>query len=760
MITPHSTTKEALIQQAKASLALLGKGPISASAYDTAWVARIPSATDPSQPMFPECLQWIIDHQTPDGTWGAKTVTYYHDHIICTLSSLIALKQWNVAPEQIALGEVYLQHNLANLSQDAYATVGFELIFPTLVEDAYAFGLNLPYQHPVIQSIEADRAKKLAKIPLELIYQHPTTILHSLEGLGGMLDCQQILKRQAENGSFLNSPSSTAFVYLHTGDAKCLEYIQMLLAQFGDFVPVNYPIDIFETLWVLNNIYFLGLELYFQEEIRAQLNILKQYWTPKGVPWSKYVQTPDLDDTAVLFKLLRLNGEDVSASVFEQFYDGHSFFCFPGELDTSPSHIVNLLEAAYLRQGEEILLKAETYSRKTLSSAFARHKAGKVGDKWLISDHLYDMVAYVLNKSIYQTAPWLEQQERIALYRKMLQVQWIDKAVYTVPTINSAHFLEIAQQDSWLASQAFELELRELQAWAAQFLTPNHAIRVLPTHFVACNIAPHPYHREIRLMFSKITLWLFGTDDFFDADILNLDNVRLMCDCFLAEDMKQILLFPSLSDQETIRNLWYIIKNLMQQASTAQQRDVRQSLYPLLQENLAGGIEEAEVRHAGTMPSLEQYMNYARLTIGVPLVLELTFYMMGSLPAHVTQSQEYNQIITLSSDIIRLLNDIRSYEKELKEGKMNSVGIIMHQENLSYADAVALLMETAIQPQLEILYALSLKPSLVPTNMKAIAFNLCRTTAWFYRNNDFHQYTANVMMRVYEKSYEERQAIA
>src|SRR5688500_8091877 len=110
-----------------------------------------------------------------------------------------------------------------------------------------------------------------------------------------MLDCAQILRQQAANGSFLNSPSSTAFIYMQTCDPRCLDYIRNLLDEFRDCVPVNYPIDIFERLWVLNNIYHLGLEHYFQDEIQPHLDYVLEHLQPYGVPWSRYVQTPDID---------------------------------------------------------------------------------------------------------------------------------------------------------------------------------------------------------------------------------------------------------------------------------------------------------------------------------------------------------------------------------------------------------------------------------------------------------------------------------
>ena len=72
-------------------------GEISISPYDTAWVALIPN--NHGCPQFPSSLQWIVNNQLPDGSWGDSFLFLAHDRIISTLTCLIALKLWDVNPE-------------------------------------------------------------------------------------------------------------------------------------------------------------------------------------------------------------------------------------------------------------------------------------------------------------------------------------------------------------------------------------------------------------------------------------------------------------------------------------------------------------------------------------------------------------------------------------------------------------------------------------------------------------------------------------
>ncbi|KAB1221919.1 Levopimaradiene synthase, chloroplastic [Morella rubra] len=43
---------------------------ISPSAYDTAWLAMIPDPDQPFQPMFKNCLDWVLHYQKDEGFWG------------------------------------------------------------------------------------------------------------------------------------------------------------------------------------------------------------------------------------------------------------------------------------------------------------------------------------------------------------------------------------------------------------------------------------------------------------------------------------------------------------------------------------------------------------------------------------------------------------------------------------------------------------------------------------------------------------------
>lgn len=84
------------------------------SAYDTAWVARVPALDGSPGPQFPKSLQWIVDHQLPDGDWGEPALFLVFDRTCSTLACIIALQIWGVGAQSVERGK---QQDFISFSQ-------------------------------------------------------------------------------------------------------------------------------------------------------------------------------------------------------------------------------------------------------------------------------------------------------------------------------------------------------------------------------------------------------------------------------------------------------------------------------------------------------------------------------------------------------------------------------------------------------------------------------------------------------------------
>ncbi len=94
-------------------------------------------------------LEWLCSNQLPDGSWGTAKSYYYPDRIISTLSAMIALTyrgRRQSDKRQIEKGLEALEKMTDNATKGLAAalkgpTVGFEMIVPTLVEQAENLGI-------------------------------------------------------------------------------------------------------------------------------------------------------------------------------------------------------------------------------------------------------------------------------------------------------------------------------------------------------------------------------------------------------------------------------------------------------------------------------------------------------------------------------------------------------------------------------------------------------------------------------------------
>ncbi|KAG0493539.1 hypothetical protein HPP92_004533 [Vanilla planifolia] len=318
---------ETLVGEIKDIFASLGDGNFSPTAYDTAWVARIPSIEDPRKPQFPSTIEWITKNQMEDGSWGDHYF-FMVDRLISTLSCVITLKLWKHDDGHINKGIQFLQTHLQDLDYDKGLgrTIGFEILFPSLLNEAKSLGLDLPYELSYMKHISKLREKKMSRIPLEMLHSVRTTLLFSLEGIQDLVQWNIIMKLQSQNGSFSDSPAATAAAYLNTRDKKCLEYLTYVVSRFQDHAILACPMDNFERIWMVDTIERLGIEHFFREEISNTLDYLYRHLRKDGMTWGRDAYIADIDDTSMALRLFRLHGYPVSSDVLELYKDDDNSF--------------------------------------------------------------------------------------------------------------------------------------------------------------------------------------------------------------------------------------------------------------------------------------------------------------------------------------------------------------------------------------------------------------------------------------------------
>ena len=386
------------------------------SSYDIGWMARLTNSANKDH--WADLLDWLLENQRPDGSWGGEVV-YYHDRIICTLVAAIALRESGRRQRDLVAikrAENYLWHHLHLLRRDPFELVGFELIFPTLLIEAASLGLDVPTHTCGYGEIQA---AKLSLIPQSLLYSPNISTVHSLEFLGRAGDVKQLKDALAVNGSLGNSPAATAYyLLLCPGDERALGYLNSVRANLKQVIYL-YPFRNFELSWVLNNLSFCDLPLK-NFATRETLDTLSAAISSTGIGLDSTFNIVDGDITAVSSRLLINAGYDIDPNILHQFENPktHIFRTYEYERNISVGTNIHALEA--LRSMPDYPNRSET--QEQLRTALLTRRIYDVYwiDKWHASPYYGTLHALVgllkdgpaMLDACAQTAEWIMHTQR------------------------------------------------------------------------------------------------------------------------------------------------------------------------------------------------------------------------------------------------------------------------------------------------------------------------------------------------------------
>lgn len=325
-------------------------GCTTSSAYDTAWVARL---SELGEPIGESALEWLRAHQLADGSWGATLPRYYHDRVICTLAAMTALARQGRPKDRLhwQRAQLALETSTQGLGADpSGATVGFELIAPTLLAEAQSLGILRPRDGRELEHLSKYRTAKLAKLP-ERTISRLTTVAHSAEMAGpDGLQLLDIDNLQEKNGSVAHSPSATAYfaLYGRRQDPQALNYLRRVM--LNGSAPGMAPFDVFERAWILWNLALAGpLDAEIVALCQPHLDLLQAAWqVGRGVGFTSDYAPKDGDDTSLVFEVLTHFGRCVDLAAILHYEEKDHFRCF--DFESNPSISTNAHVLSVFRQ--------------------------------------------------------------------------------------------------------------------------------------------------------------------------------------------------------------------------------------------------------------------------------------------------------------------------------------------------------------------------------------------------------------------------
>ncbi|KAL6646141.1 hypothetical protein ACP70R_017749 [Stipagrostis hirtigluma subsp. patula] len=662
------------------------------SSYDTAWVAMVPAPGRPYASRFPQCVEWIMQNQHGDGSWGLgpSLGLGVKDALLSTLACVLALRKWGVGDEHVRKGLRFIERNSSCIMDDKCdVPVGFNIIFPGMFELGAGMGLEL-----LLSQADVNAMLRLRDMELKRCVDSPASgskafMAYVAEGLGKSQDWAQVMAYQRNNGSFFNSPSTTAAAAIHTYDHRALDYLDSLISKFGSSVAT--------VSWLQND-----------EEIML-----------------------DMATCAMAFRLLRMHGYGISSDGLARFTEESSFHdSIQGHLNDSKT-LLELYKASQVQVLEEefILESIGSWSGELLKQQLCSSKISRSVNP--------AEVEHALKFPFYATLDRLEHKRNIESFRTVERFHTL-KSVYCACHANE-EIASLAAHEFSSTQLVYQEELRHIECWVKESrLDELKFARMMPAHTlftVAANMFPSQLS-DARIAWTKKCLLVTVVDDFFDyaGSREETANLVALIDKWEAHDE---IGFCSEHVEIMFRAIYNVSNELGAKAAVMQNRSVVQHVAELWLDATRACMVEAEWRWDGYVPSMEEYMRVAEVTFLLgPIVLPSLYVVGPDLPEEVIRCPEYVELFRHMSICCRLLNDLQTYEKESSQGKLNSVTLHALHQGTTIEAAKEQVRRTIEASRKELLRLVVTEPSAVLRPFKELFWNMCKAVHLFYMEKD------------------------
>uniref|UniRef100_A0A0E0MFE5 Uncharacterized protein n=1 Tax=Oryza punctata TaxID=4537 RepID=A0A0E0MFE5_ORYPU len=650
---------------------------LSPSSYDTAWVAMVPVQGSPQSPCFPQCVDWIIQNQHEDGSWGqpGPSGEVNRDILLSTLACVLALNTWNVGQDHIRRGLNFIGRNFSvAMDGQCIAPVGFNITFSGMLSLAIGMGLKFPVMKTNIDGIFHLREVELKRDAGGTASARKAFMAYVSEGLGRQQDWYYVMAYQRKNGSLFNSPSTTAASAIHSCNDRALDYLVSLTSKFGGPVPAIYPDNVYSQLCMVDTLEKMGISSDFACDIRDILDTTYRFWMQ-----DEEEIMLDMATCAKAFRLLRMHGYDVSSEGMARFAERSSFD------DSIHAYINDIKPLLELYKSSQVHYLEEDLILENIGSWSAKLLKQQLSSKKILKP-LMPEVEYALKYPLYATLEPLEHKGNI----ERLNVNGFQrlKSGYCGSGTDE-EILALAVNKFHYTQSVYQQELRYLESWVSEFgLDELKFARVIPLQSLLSAVAPlFPSElSDARIAWSQNAMLTAVVDDLFDGGGSMEEMVNSVA---LIEkwDNHGEIGFCSINVEITFNAVYNTTKRVGAKAALVQNRCVMDHIAEQWQVMVRAMLTEAEWGASKYIPAtMEEYMSVAEPSFALGAIVPASAYLLGEkLSEEAVRSQGYSQLLRLASAVGRLLNDVMTYEREIVKGNPNSVSVVL--QALAHGDS-------------------------------------------------------------------------
>ncbi|XP_056167290.1 (-)-germacrene D synthase-like [Syzygium oleosum] len=465
-------------------------------------------------------------------------------------------------------------------------------------------------------------------------------------------------------------------------------------------------------LHLTDQIQRLGIDYHFEREIDEQLEQIHNSYSQLD---HEDFKVDDLHMVALIFRLLRQQGHNVSSEVFNQFKDSEGNF--RESLITDVRGLLSLYEACHLRcHGDSILDEALPFAITHLESI----------DESKVSTSLAKQVKHALKQPLRKGLPRLEARQYILLYQEEPSH---DKVL-----------LALAKLDFNLLQEQHQKELGKITRWWKDIDVPRKfpfaRDRIVELFFWITGIYSEPEFTMGRDILTKVISLTSILDDIYDV-YGTLEELTLLTEAIQKWDVDAVDGLPEYMQayyKEFLRLYEYIGNQLATKG-----RSYRLIYAKEVMKKLARAYyQEAKWFHTNYIPTLEEYMPFQLITTGYGMLATTSLVGMGDVVTKHALEWSIGdcKIVKAAQTICRLMDDIASHQFEQERGHVvSAVELLMKYHGVSEQEAREELQKGVIDAWKDTNEEF-LRPTAVPAPILTRMLNFSRVMDVLYSDGD------------------------
>ncbi|KAL6843891.1 hypothetical protein ACP4OV_026462 [Aristida adscensionis] len=511
--------------------------------------------------------------------------------------------------------------------------------------------------------------------------------------------------------------------------------------------PVKHE-NIFSQLSILDMLEKTGISRHFASETKSILDMAYRCWLQRDEEIMLDVAT-----CAMAFRLLRMNGYNVSS---DELFHVVQAVGFRGSREGYLNDTRSLLE---LHKASQVSISEDEFILDRIGSWSGCLLKEQLRSGALQRSLLSREVEHVLNYPFYTTLDRLVHRRNIEHFDitgyqmlKAANLQLFETSVSVspftsmnfsiftgisdghVPYLYKAPICKSSAYLNGLPKKCYDRWMRESRLDQLPFARQKLAYFYLSA---AGTIFP-PELSDARILWAKNGALTTIVDDFFDVGGSEQELYNLITLVEMWDDHHKIEYY---SEQVEIvfSAIYASVNEVGRKASALQDRDVTKHLVEIWLDLLRSMMTEVDWRMSKYVPTMEEYMANATLTFALgPIVLSALYFVGPKIPESVVGHPEYRELFRLMSMIGRLLNDVQTYEKEVVEGKVNSVSLlVLHSGgSMSIEQARRQIQKPIDTCRRDLLRLVLRKDGVVPRPCRELFWKMCKVCYFFYFRSD------------------------